>query len=218
MGGGPVDQSDDWVIISESKSDIVPSRNISSKDRSQSSSLGWSRTHFATIAFILFSVVSFGSVIAFRKSKFSGDTSLLVVVSPADSVGNNGEDTDTLTAATATTAVRVALLECTYDGETSTEDILDHGWVRRIGEFLNGTLHETPHVAALSSALGFAGFVIGVPYVPGITDNLIVGGIGLVAPFLRGHKVEHAALSFWAAATKATGKPSNLDWANATIG
>ncbi len=36
--------------------------------------------------------------------------------------------------------------------------------------------------AALSSTLGAVGLTVGVPYVPGFTDNLIVGAVGALAP------------------------------------
>ena len=37
---------------------------------------------------------------------------------------------------------------------------------------------------ALSTSLGAIGFAVGVPYVPGLTDNIIVGAVGAVAPFI----------------------------------
>lgn len=39
---------------------------------------------------------------------------------------------------------------------------------------------------ALSGVLGIAGFAVGIPYVPGITDNVAVGIAGIIAPLLRG--------------------------------
>jgi hypothetical protein len=37
--------------------------------------------------------------------------------------------------------------------------------------------------AILSSVLGVTGLVVGVPYVPGITDNLVVGALGSALPY-----------------------------------
>ena len=48
------------------------------------------------------------------------------------------------------------------------------GWVRE-----KGAMH-----AALSAGLGLAGLAIGVPCVPGVTDNLVIGAVGAVLPQL----------------------------------
>ena len=47
-------------------------------------------------------------------------------------------------------------------------------WVRE-----KGAMH-----AALSAGLGLAGLAIGVPCVPGVTDNLVIGAVGAVLPQL----------------------------------
>ena len=41
---------------------------------------------------------------------------------------------------------------------------------------------------ATSVALGLGGLAVGVPFVPGITDNLLVGGVGAALPFLSGEE------------------------------
>ena len=43
-------------------------------------------------------------------------------------------------------------------------------------------------VLATSVALGLGGLAVGVPFVPGITDNLLVGGVGAALPFLSGEE------------------------------
>ena len=40
---------------------------------------------------------------------------------------------------------------------------------------------------ATSVALGLGGLAVGVPFVPGITDNLLVGGVGAALPFFLVH-------------------------------
>jgi hypothetical protein len=44
----------------------------------------------------------------------------------------------------------------------------------------------------LSAALGVAGLAVGVPYVPGLTDNFAVGLVGAAAPVFNHHKVFQA--------------------------
>ena len=41
---------------------------------------------------------------------------------------------------------------------------------------------------ATSVVLGLGGLAVGVPFVPGITDNLLVGGVGAALPFLSGEE------------------------------
>jgi len=43
---------------------------------------------------------------------------------------------------------------------------------------------STAEKLALGASLGALGFAVGIPYVPGITDNFIVAAIGVSAPFV----------------------------------
>jgi len=49
---------------------------------------------------------------------------------------------------------------------------------------------STVKTIALSSALGAAGLAIGIPYVPGITDNILVGVVGAAAPMVHRYKAD----------------------------
>merc|ERR1712146_104432 len=58
--------------------------------------------------------------------------------------------------------------------------------IHAIGERIGNWVKEKgPGHALLSAGLGLAGFAIGVPCVPGITDNLIVGAAGALLPRLQ---------------------------------
>ena len=62
-------------------------------------------------------------------------------------------------------------------------------WVRETALGFSSKLNVDGHTLGVSFALGVAGLAVGVPYVPGLTDNVVVGLVGAAAPIFNQHKV-----------------------------
>jgi hypothetical protein len=56
-------------------------------------------------------------------------------------------------------------------------------------ERVNSWLNLSGPALGLSATLGAVGLVVGVPYMPGLTDNIAVALVGAAVPLLSGHKV-----------------------------
>lgn len=67
--------------------------------------------------------------------------------------------------------------------------IRKHNNTNTVSPNIGSTSNQTSLAISLAAGtlLGAAGFAVGIPYVPGMTDNAVVAAIGVVAPFIHHH-------------------------------
>ena len=80
--------------------------------------------------------------------------------------------------------LNIASKRCSYG--TLIQNAANRIWlaVNYTDAAMKTSMDSNAKTIALSTSLGAIGFAVGVPYVPGLTDNIIVGAVGAVAPFI----------------------------------